>query len=882
MGSSFFHTHVHSHYSTLDGTTPVEQLVSRAVELKFPGMSLTDHGVMSGVFEAYKGLRKAGLLPYPGLEAYLVSDPADKTAKRYHATMFALDTSGYEALVQLSTRSHKRENFHYKPLVGLAHLQEMSDQGLLNGLVCTSGCWYGWVQQAIEERPENYRPHMVRRLKLMASIFPHYYVEIQHHSRDDDDWVPSLMHELAVEIGLPVIITQDSHYCFKRQAPLHNMMKALAYGGDPGDSGFPGDGYHFASTEWMKVHYEDTPEIWDDAESTFEFLVDNNRVKLPFLDNYQYHVPKIVTGDSLKRLRRICESALADLSLTRSKRLEYTERLEYELAVIEEVRMADYFHLVSDVCNECHRRGIMINVRGSANGSLVCYLTGIIELDPIEWELSFDRFMSVDRERPPDVDVDIEDARREEMYEYISSKHEAYHISTYARLGVNDEGGGGIMVSFMGSTRRRLGDDKFFRRYGKIKHIDDLRPIEGDEFVDLLEELGREKIYKSYGTHAAGILLGTKEHPIHRWMPLMLVSSSNTTVTQMTMGSAEDGGWTKLDLLGSATLTVARMALEMTDTDMRLTDIPLGDKEVMALIRKGRSSTGIFQLEGGTMARGCREMKVKTIHDLIVVNALYRPATINAGHVATYLKNRKDPSAIEYMHPIFEKVLGFTYGIPVYQEQVMSILRELGFSSKDLNRMLKAIKASNDKVAAAQATFQDLRKMFHKLAVKAGMTDQEANEAWDFIATFSDYSFNRAHATAYGLLGYRTAWIKHHYSLEFHTALLRKWGGTKNEARYAVEAKHNGHRLLQPDVNISGPTWTIDRSRKAIRKGLSSIKGIGVAAANEITAHAPYKSIQDLIARTNSKAVTGGKDINNLKGVLKALDDAGALESLKE
>jgi DNA polymerase-3 subunit alpha len=863
--------------------TPVKEMVAKVIANGQPGMALTDHGNMSGTFQMYKGLRKAGLLPFPGMEAYLVSDVSDKTAKRYHVTMFAFTTDGYHALVELTSASHQRDHYHYKPLVDMKMLQEMSDEGRFNGVVATTGCWFGWVQQAMEEHPDDPYTHMMRRAKRMAELFPHYYVEVQHHRQDGDDERVHALHRLAVNAGLPVIVTQDAHYCDAKEAKLHSLMKQLAYGGDPGDYTFPGDSYHLATTKWIRGHYiGDMDHVWADAQDTFTWLVDNHELKLPFLDTYQYHVPQISAKPSA-RLRSLVSAGLSAKFPNGKTPRAYLDRIGYELGIIDKLGMADYLLIVADYAQWCRKQDIFINARGSANGSLVCYLTGITEIDPIRWKTDFDRFMSLDRERPPDIDMDIERDRRHEVIEYLRTKYEICNIGTYLRLGVSEQqdgnSRGGIFVTFLSSERRRLGDD-YKEVYGHVKGIADLRPIHGHEFVDNLLMLGDIQVLRSPGVHAAGYVLGTDDHPVDGVMPTMLIPSSGTIATQMTMDDVEDGGWIKLDLLGLATLTVVRQTMRMIGMQS-WDEIPLDDKSVFALLRKGLTDTGIFQLEGWTAAKGCKEVGVKSVNDLILVNALYRPATINAGHKDTYLRNRFDRSRMQLPHAIFEDILKPTYGIPVYQEQVLDMLRALGFPTIELNKMLKAIKASNEKVHAAAQTFADLHALFIQRALDSGLTEEEAHDSWDFIATFTGYSFNKAHATAYGLLGYRTAWLKLHHPLEYHTALLRVWAGTDKEPMYIKEVRRMGIRLLPPDVNVSGPTWTLDAKRGAIRKGLVSIKGVGEKAAESISENRPFTSIEDLIERTNSRTVTGGKSYpKEMTGVIKKLYDAQALQSL--
>lgn len=897
--SDFIHLHVHSHFSHLDGMTPVQALVEKAVSNRQAGMALTDHGTMSGVFQLYKGLRKAGLLPYPGCEVYIVSDIADKSAKRHHATLFALTTKGYEDLVRLVSASHTRDNYHFKPLIDWPTLKAAKDAGMLDDIGATTGCWFGYVQQAIDEfwtaqaqypkkmKNASMDTHVRRRMKFMAGIFPNLWVELQHHSQPNDTYVVELLYRLAQEVGLPVVITQDSHYCDKKQQPLHTLMKTLAYGGDPGDVAFPGDSYHLATTQWVRNHYREMPDVWDSAMDSMQDIINRHAVKLPWLDSYQYHVPQLAE-DPLDKLRALCDAGFkvrrsqGRLGASQAKLKPYRERLKYEMDIIEKLGMADYFLLVNAVCEFMQLQDIFYSTRGSANGSLVCWLLQITDVDPLQWKLTFDRFMSLDRERPPDIDLDVERDRRGDVAAFIFDEFEAMHIGTYMRMGMDEEGNGSIFRTFLSSMRRKLGPDEYKRKYGHVKGIGDLVPIHGRQYVRQLRGLGEERIYRSPGVHAAGFLLGTEDHPLEGQMPSMFIPSSNTVASMMMMEDAEDGGWIKLDLLGSATMQVLNQCMKMIGMET-WHEMPLDEPKVFALLRRGETETGVFQLEGYTNAKGCREMKVEVVDDLIVCNALYRPATINAGHKDTYLRNRKNPRRVRYIHEAFEPVLAETYGLPVFQEQVMGMLRAIGFDTTDLNRMLKAIKASNEYVLKAEKTFAELHAKFIQLCIDTGLTLKQANEAWNFIKTFSDYSFNRAHATGYGLIGYYTAWLKVVHPLEYHTALLQVWGGTDKEKVYARTARKAGVKIIGADVNVSGANWTLDQGKGAIRRGLLSIKGIGEGAAKEIAENRPYSSIEDLIERTDSRKVTGSKTWpQEKKGVLLALETAGALKGLTD
>lgn len=884
MTSHFFHTHVHSEFSCLDGMASIADMAEKVQKFNQPALALTDHGNMSGSFQLYKECRKRDILPFAGLEAYIVEARVDKKAKRHHLTLVAYTTEGYKNLVNLSNVSHNRDHYYYKPLLDLDDLATLHAQGMLKGISAFTGCYFGMVSQLIVS---GNTPKAERLVGMLASWFQPLFVEIQnHHSEHGFGWNDEkLAHELyglAQRKGLQVIITQDCHYCDKGERELHNMMKTIAYSADANDVVWPGDSYHLASTSWVKQHYkEGMQKIWDEADDSFKWLLDNHSLEIQPLEKYKYHVP-IVTKDPNKLLTSLCSISMKRKSL--SGKVEYKERLEYELSVIKQLGMADYFLLVNDYVSWCIDNEILVMARGSAAGSLVCYLLGITQVDPLLWNLSFDRFLSTDRIRPPDIDLDIEDIRRSDVIEYLQKKYDITQIGTYNRLGIDeDTGRGGLFVQYISAQRKILGD-KFPAKLGKVQSLHDLARINPNDAEKLIE-LSEVPLRRSAGAHAAGFVVSAPPmHSLEEWIPKMLIPSSDTAVTQMMMDDVEDAGFIKIDLLGLRSLTTMKRCLEMIGK-AGVNWIPLDDAKTFRFLKRGHTETGVFQMEGWTAARGCKEIEVQSVEDLILVNALYRPATINSGYTKMFLRNRKNPSRVKYPHPLFEKHLGETYGIPAFQEQILSLLKDLGMPTYELNSFLKAVKGKHAVAGyseEANKIFDDNRKKFGDLCEAIGMNKNQVQKGWELVEGFAAYGFNRAHATAYSLFGYQLAYLKINYPLEFHTALLETTGGNKEQA-YVKETKRMGIPILPADVNVSGALWTIDRNANAIRRGLSSIKGIGSVAAECIADNAPYSSIDDLIEKCPARMVTGGKqwkDARILTGVLEKLRQAGALKSL--
>ena len=869
QSSPFMHLHAHSHYSVVDAMTSVSTLVSKAAKLGQPGMALTDHGVVSGIYQLYRACKQEGILPFPGLEAYLVGDTADKTAKRYHLTLIAYTTEGVRNLNALSSLAH--QHFYRKPLLSPRLIESMPR----DGIAALSGCFFGWIQQAFVDNDEAVDQIKLaeRRAKRLASWFSPTYIELQAHGLDDDWKMLASLMNVAHKTGLRPIITNDCHYCDKAQQDLHSLMKTLVYGGDPGDVTFPGDSYHLASAAWMQNHYE--RRYWDECQDSYTELIDMNKVSLPFLDSYQYYLPKMTTKQSSDSVLLMhCRLALGKRKLS----TKYDARLLNELDVIEATGFADYFLFVQDYCQEAKRRGIVCEVRGSANASVVCWLLGITGIDPIKGDLDFDRFLTVDRERPPDIDLDVEDERRGELIDYINGIVPLVQIGNYSRLGYDMNDKGSILVTYLAAMRRRHGPDEFKDQFGHITRMQDLEP----ELRTQLYRLGDMKVLRGVSAHAAGYVMDTVEHPVADWMPTMYIASSKSTVTQMTMDDVEDAGFVKIDMLGAKVLTIIRDVCQQIGEDpLDLSWIPVNDSGTYAFLRKGLVDTGVFQFGAYTSARGCREMKVRNLEDLTLVNALYRPATRDGGFTAQYLR-RREGRPYKKLHPLVDKHLDRTLGVAVYQEQVLAILRDLGFTVQERTKLLKAVKASNDKVAKAVIEFENARKRFTALCGKVGMDDEAIHTVWGMVEGYSNYGFNRAHALAYALRGYRTAYLRVHHTLEWMTALLTMWSGTPTEAVYLREARRSDIRILPADVNHSASRWTIDHKRQALRRPLASIKGVGPIAVDEIAAKQPFIDYQDLLARCDARKVTGGKKPNEPNGVIRKLIDAGAMRSIQD
>lgn len=877
MKSDYFPVHAHSHFSWLDGMGTIKDMVDRVVDLDQPALALTDHGVMSGCIRLYKECMKVDIAPFPGEEFYLVTDSQDKDQRerRFHVGLLALDQKGYEALVKLSSFSHTRARFHRKPLIDLGDLKAFG-QEFGEHVALTTGCFFGLPISMLRQEDDD----TARRAVLMlASAFPHTFVELQNHDVVDDDHddyeIVDTMFGIAHDLSLPVVAGQDSHYCEAGHKDAQDMMKEIGYHGTDGDDfKFPGDSFHMAEAEWVAEHYEQRQ--WDAIEEGHAALLDLNRLKIPELDTYKFYVPHVAIGNQNHALKRAAELGLSKLHLDVVD--TYQRRLKYELGVIEQLDFADYFLLCKEVTDWCRSNGVIVNTRGSANGSLVCYAMGITNVDPLEWKTDFRRFLSLDRRKPPDIDLDVESGRRSDVIDHLRVKFPTLvQIGTYGRLGMQldpetGEEKGSLVQQYAAAKRRR---DQWT---GKIDPDDEYA-------MQLLNEM---EVYRGPGTHAGGLVLPSDELPIAKLLPTMLIASSNTTVTQPPMDDVEDAGYTKLDLLGLRSLeTISKCVAMIGKTRGEFGWIPWDDKKTCTTLRSGRTM-GIFQFEGPSTQRGARKMKVASTMDAVFALALFRPALMNGGQTERYLQARETGKSIlvpALIHPILDD----TFGVPVFQEQVIDIMRAVSLDEGMLNELLKAVKASNHNIARAEQVMKQVAPRFRKAGVGAGMTLEESKYAWRLIQEFSDYGFNRAHATSYGHMSYRSAYLKTHYPLEFMTATLDTWAGTPKERQYVQEARRLGFAIVKADVNHSGVSWAMDtgRGKPSIRRGLVTIGGVGPAAAECIAEEreniGPFKSVEDMIERLPARPVTGGKDwekTGELAGIYRKLADAGALRSI--
>lgn len=907
MGDNrWFNMHTHSHHSTVDGMSPVTDLVAHAVRLGYPALGLSDHGNMGGITRHYIECRKNGILPYPGFEGYLVDPDYDGTmedkafgkAGRFHFGLYARTERGYKGLVKIMRLSHTRPRFNRFSRVTLDDLADFG-QEFGEDVILTTGCYFGWLQQNLVHKGEDYAE---MALTQYANLFPHTFVEVQHHnidhSKDDgdavsqwtDDSIVAALSQMADDHGLPLIATQDSHYTLQRQKIAHNMMKTMVYAG--ADDSFPGDSFHLASGQWVEDHYD--ASIWEQAMEGNAALLELNKVRISPLDNYKPRIP-VIAPNAFDRLKKLCVDALR-IYLNKkgllSKKQVYLDRLKEELTIIRDLGFADYFLHWVWIVAQCRAKGVCIEARGSANSSLVAFLIEVTQVDSVRYNLRFSRFVARDRKKPPDIDMDIEDEHRDWLVHLINNKWPSIRIGSWSELGAREEDGkGSVIVSYRSYLVRKAEKenrpDLKQKIYAAIQTTDDVDRYFPDDYEPLMELAGT-KVYRSYGQHAAGVLLGTDEVPLDQYIPTMLVASSNSSVCQYDMDDVEEWGLLKDDILGQKTLAIMKRCQELVgrNNPNDFTWIPEDDPKACKALSEGRVDTGIFHFENPTKARGGREMKIKSTADVILAVALYMPGAMNSGQKDLYIKLRREPGLrkdVRYLHKAYEDALSETFSAVVYQDQVIDIMRGLGMDDVGVNAFFKIVKDSGAGSAQRNAVrMMEVRKNFNQLCKTNGITD--VAEAWRLTAGMAAYGFNKGHATGYGIRAYRAAYLKTHYPLEYMAAVLEKNSGNEKKERvYVRETRRLGMLVFPPDVNISTTSWTLDREQSAIRRGLLSVHGVGKAAAQELERNAPFTSVDDIIRKCSPRAVSGGKELlktGKYTGVLGALYQAGALNRL--
>ncbi len=837
----FTHLHVHTEYSLLDGMSRIKELPSYVKELGMDSCAITDHGAMFGVIDFYKSCKKAGVKPIIGCEVYTAArtlydkDP-DRDRNSGHLILLAENQRGYSNLVKIVSKSYV-DGFYYKPRVDKELLREFSD-----GIICLSGCLAGNVQRMLL----NHDHEGAKKEALeLQDIFGrgNFYLEIQNHHLQEDVTVIEGLKELSKELDIPMVATNDAHYMKREDATAQDVLMCIQTQTKVTDEDrmrFENDEFYIKSEDEMKALFPDMPEVISRTQE----IADRCNVEFEFGN---YHLPEYIPPDGKSTheyLRELCYKGLArrygDAAMDPGS--VYRKRLETELGVIEGMGYVEYFLIVWDFINYAKKNGIAVGPgRGSAAGSIVAYSLAITEIDPIKYNLIFERFLNPERVSMPDIDIDFCIERRQEVIDYVTRKYgrdKVSQIITFgtlkAKAAVRDIARALDATYAEGDAIAKAIPNELGITIAKALEVNpDLRQrYESEPLVKQVLDLSMalEGLPRHASTHAAGIVIS--KMPLDEYVPLY--SSDKGIATQFNMTTIEELGLLKMDFLGLRNLTVIRDALRMIKenhgTDIDFASMDYDDPEVYKLISEGNTA-GVFQLESGGMTDFMKNLKPSCFEDIVAGIALYRPGPMDS--IPKYIDNKKHPDHIKYVDKALEPILGVTYGCLIYQEQVMQIVRDLGgysFGRSDLVRRAMSKKKKDvmleEKEYFINGKTADDGSLEIAGCVRSGVPAAAAETIFEDMVTFASYAFNKSHAAAYAVISYQTAYLKAHYPAEFMAALMSSMAGdAKHTANYVRNCREMGIALDPPSVMKSSKNYSARDGR--IRFGLLSVKNVG-------------------------------------------------------
>lgn len=893
----FTHLHVHSHFSLLDGLTKIDELIQKAKDEDCDSLALTDHGVMYGAIEFYQKCKKAGIKPIIGVEAYLApGSRLDKSVKsderNYHLVLLAKDKIGYRNLIKLTSIAHL-EGFYYKPRIDWEVLSKHKD-----GLIGLSACLAGEIPRLIAaDKSEKARKRILEYAELFGA--GNFYLELQSHPNlESQEKVNQALIKFSRELNIPLVATNDVHYlnkdddeaqdvllCLQTKKKKEDRDRMMMLGGD----------FSFRGVKEMSENFKDTPEAIANTQKIAEACnleIELGKIQLPY-----FTVPDGQNIDDY--LDNLCRQGLIERYGKNYEEIEpvIKQRMDYELSVIKKMGWPSYFLIVADFVNWAKNNKIVVGPgRGSAAGSLVSYLLNITNIDPLKYDLLFERFLNPDRISMPDIDMDFADVRRDEVLRYVEKKYGKDHVSQIitfgtmaARAAVRDVG---RVLGYPYELCDKLA--KMIPMFSKInqavEEIGELKELYRNDkgakqVIDYAKRL--EGVARHASTHACGVVITKDQLTDH--VPLQYASSSDRTiVSQFSLHPVEDLGLLKMDFLGLKNLTIIESAIKIIKNTrgllINIDKIPLDDELSYKLFQAGET-TGVFQFESSGMKRYLRELKPTGFEDIIAMVALYRPGPME--WIPDYINGKYGRKKPVYLHPKLKPILEKTHGVAIYQEQVMQIARDLaGFTMAEADVLRKAVGKKIVKLLGEQ------KEKFVDGCVKNSIPSQLGEKIFSFIEPFAGYGFNRSHAACYALIGYQTAYLKARWPAEFMAALLT--ADQQNTDRIAIEideCRHMGIKVMAPDINQSFDSFTVvtsgteknmavnpDEAPDTIRFGLKAVKNIGDHIAEEIIIerkkNGPYKDITDLLERVCDK------DLN--KKSLESLIKSGGLDKFGE
>ncbi len=872
---AFVHLHNHTEYSLLDGAAKIDDLVAKAAAYGMPACAITDHGVMYGVIDFYTKAKKAGIKPIIGCEVYVCNDRFSRSGRKgdtaCHLILLAENNEGYRNLCRIVSIG-SLEGFYYKPRVDKEVLRRYS-----KGIICLSACIAGEV-------PEKILSGDLEGAKSIAKEYldifgpDHYFIEIQNHGlREELICIPHLL-RIADELSLKVVATNDLHYVDASDAEMHDILLCIQTGkirSDENRMRFANDQFYLKTEQEMAALFPDRPDaLANTLEIAQRCQVDFEFGKL-YMPNYQ-----VPPGYDLQSyLRHLCQEGLNRLYQPVTPEIQ--ERMEYELSIINRLDFPGYFLIVWDMINYARQQGISVGPgRGSAAGSIVAYCLGITNIDPLKYDLLFERFLNPERVTPPDIDTDISDLRRGEVVDYLVRKYGEEHVSQIVTFNFM------LMKGAVRAVGRVLNMPyadvdkvvKLMPEDPKIKTIDkamelspDLRYIyENDpqvkELLDIADKI--QGMPSHCGKHAAGVAIAQNE--LVSYMPVQKDNKDGSVTTQYPKEQVEACGLVKMDLLGLRTLSVIDDAVENIEKSrgikIDMDSIPLDDPATYTMLSEG-DAIAVFQLESEGMRKILKNLRPERFEDIIALVALYRPGPLGSGMVDDFIDGKHGLKKVTYMHPSMESIVRETYGVILYQEQVMQIVQVLGgFSLGKADMIRRAMgKKKIEIINAARDDFVNGCKNNH-------IDQKTAEEIFELLKKFGEYGFNKSHSAAYALVSYRTAWLKANYPAEFMAAMMTSVMDTVDKVpEYIEECKRMGITVLPPSINESGVKFNVVDGK--IRYAMSAVKNVGREAVKKIVeereANGPYVSLADLCQR----------QLLNRK-VLESLIRCGALDNL--
>jgi len=874
---AFTHLHLHTEYSLLDGLNKIDKLAERIKVLGMDSVAITDHGSMYGVVEFYSVMKKANIKPIIGVETYVAPtgiDTRDKESDRYHLILLAKNNEGYRNLLRIVSKSYI-DGFYYKPRVDYKILEQYHEN-----IIAMSSCIQGEIAQKIlKDSKKATKESLYRYLDIFGR--DNFFLEVQNHGIKDELIVIKGMIGLSKQEGIPVVATNDAHYLTKEDAKAHDILlcvQTLSNVSDPDRMHFETQEFYVKSEQEMREAFNEIPEAIDNTQ----IVKDMCNIEMDFST---YHLPHYVedgkewdTEGNKKLLEELTFSGLKELYKDNFEEME--KRARFELDVIEKMGFADYFLIVHDFINWAKKNDIPVGPgRGSAAGSIVSYALQITEIDPIKYQLFFERFLNPERISMPDIDIDFSDRGRDRVIEYVRKKYGNDHVAQVATFGRMEA------RAVIRDVGRALGFsygemDRFAKLIpmgmslgAALSSVTDLKNSSQDpKYKELFGiSLKLEGVVRNFSTHAAGIVIG--DAPLTDYVPLQK-DKDNSVITQFDKDVVEHIGLLKMDFLGLKNLTIMQDTITMLkengiEVDLKL--IPENDELTFSMLKQG-DSVGVFQLESSGMRKVLKGVQPESIDDLTAVVALYRPGTIKAGGIDDYINRKKGVTKVSYPHPSLEPILKGTYGIIVYQEQVMQIANTLaGYALAEADTLRKAIGKKIPEIMKAQ------RGTFVEKAMQKGISKNIAEDVFNLIEYFAGYGFNKAHAVCYATIAYRTAYLKAHYPKEYFTAILNSYIDNEDKLTQGLyEIKSKGIRILPPDINKSDIYFKVEND--AIRFGLLVIKNVGEKAISEIIEERNKKGLFTSYNDFDSRI----KLLKVNKKVSESLVKAGCFDSLKE